>query len=169
MGGPKPRPVLERALDKIKTDPETGCWVWQDAPDRKGYGRLNVHRIMRLAHRVVYELLVGPIPDGLILDHLCRNRICVRPDHLEPVTSVENTRRGVFPVKSECPQGHPYDEENTLTDNRGYRHCRECMRARARAAYASDPEKHLARARTNYWKDPERHRARRNRNRRKAA
>lgn len=74
---------------------ETGCWLWTGPLDRQGYGRLKRFNGNTLAHRAVYTLLVGPITYGLTLDHLCRVRHCVNPDHLEPVTHAENCRRGV--------------------------------------------------------------------------
>lgn len=77
-------------------DPDSGCWVWQKSRDQHGYGRAYVKgdRSSRLAYRVYYERLRGPVPAGLELDHLCRNPACVNPDHLEPVTHQENVRRG---------------------------------------------------------------------------
>lgn len=75
-------------------DPETGCWVWQRCTGRAGYGYTSVDGVRVSAHRAFYERHVGPIPEGLHIDHLCRNTSCVNPDHLEPVTCAENLRRG---------------------------------------------------------------------------
>ena len=90
------------------------------------------------AHRVSWELLVGPIPEGLELDHLCRNHGCVNPDHLEPVTHAVNVRRGrggtSWAQKKHCPQGHPYDDANTYL-YRGRRSCRECSRQKCLRQY----------------------------------
>ena len=106
-----------------------GCWEWT-ASLRRGYGRFSIGYRTFPAHRVAYEMLVGPIPDGLTLDHLCRNKACVNPDHLEPVTGVENTQRGPSGefnlAKTHCPQGHPYDAENTYYQPNGGRRCRVC-------------------------------------------
>lgn len=84
-----------------------------------------------IAHRVAYETWVGPIPDGLTIDHLCRNRLCIEPTHLEPVTNRENIQRGGNSLKTHCPQGHPYDEVNTASRN-NRRYCRTCERVRCR-------------------------------------
>lgn len=73
---------------------DTGCWLWQGEMNRNGYGRVWVNGKRLMSHRVTYELLVGPIADGLVLDHLCKNRACCNPEHLEPVTIRENTLRG---------------------------------------------------------------------------
>lgn len=117
------------------------CWSWFGARTTKGYGTFQQGRRPVYAHRYCYELLVGPIPDGLVLDHLCRVTFCVNPDHLEPVTVHENWRRGIGPLiagknqrtKTHCPQGHPYDEDNTYWW-RGFRNCRTCRRERQRVA-----------------------------------
>ncbi len=127
---------MERFWEKVnKTD---GCWEWTAASVR-GYGvfRLQGTRKNTPAHRFAYELVKGPIPVGLQLDHLCRNPSCVRPDHLEPVTQAENARRGVRAMQTHCHNGHPYDEANTYRgqDNRGrwHRRCRACHTEQERA------------------------------------
>ena len=131
---PKLLPLVERFWAKVnKTDT---CWLWTATRNRAGYGKFFVDGKNRQSHRYAYELLTGPIPVGLQLDHLCRVRHCVNPDHLEPVTCRENLLRGdTFQArnaaKTECPQGHPYDEVNTYRrPNRPLeRFCWTCLRA----------------------------------------
>lgn len=117
-----------------RRDPDD-CWVWTAATNRSGgYGRFRVGgRAGRMvsAHRFAYERLVGPIPDGLTIDHLCRVPRCVNPKHLEPVTVRENTLRGEsFSArnarKTHCIHGHPFDEANTIHRKGGRRECRIC-------------------------------------------
>lgn len=133
--------LMERLSEKYVED-AAGCWLWTAAVGGGGYGYLWAHGRVARAHRVAYELHVGPIPEGLDLDHLCRNRLCVNPEHLEPVTRSENLRRGLHgggPIpKAECKRGHPFDAENTRITSTGKRRCRACHRldkakARSRA------------------------------------
>lgn len=112
--------------EKIRPNPVTGCWEWIAGLTGHGYGQLWWGKRNRSAHIVTYELLVGRVPAGRQLDHLCRMTACVRPDHLEPVTGRTNVRRGRRPWKTHCPSGHPYDEVNTRM-YRGYRYCRACQ------------------------------------------
>ena len=118
----------------IKTDT---CWEWTDYTGYNGYGKLRVQGQMRKAHRLAYEFCIGPIPEGLTLDHLCRNRKCVNPSHLEPVTYQQNILRGEGRAaaqarRTHCPRGHPYDLFNTYKGPDGRRHCRVCLSAEGR-------------------------------------
>lgn len=125
----------QRFWQKVnKTD---GCWLWTGGLNRKGYGNFK-HGTLSAAHRYSYRLLVGEIPDGLQLDHLCRTPSCVNPAHLEPVDSRTNIFRGDTEArrnaeKTECKWGHPFTEANTIRTPEGHRHCRECARERNRA------------------------------------
>lgn len=115
-----------------------GCWVWTGCLHRKGYGRFGWQGRVRQAHRVVYETLVGDIPDGMQIDHLCRNRACVNPDHLEPVSAAENQKRGAGPggvlyeLPTVCKRGHDLTSPGAWLTNRPRRMCRMCQRIRAR-------------------------------------
>lgn len=132
----------ERVESYIGADPETGCWPWLGTIASDGYGHVRVEGVIRPAHVVVWLLRIGPIPDGLQLDHLCRNRACVRPDHLEPVTPRTNTLRSpIAPAavnarKTHCVHGHEFTEANTYMtlDKMGkwHRSCRACHALRER-------------------------------------
>jgi hypothetical protein len=110
--------------------PFSGCYVYMGALRGGGYGAISVDDRLRPAHVVAYEILVGPVPDGLELDHKCRVPSCWNPNHLEPVTHTENVRRGVG--GEHCPAGHLYDEANTHINSQGSRVCRACRRERHR-------------------------------------
>ncbi len=127
----------------VKVDLTGDCWEWTASKNKKGYGRFRFQGETRLAHRVAYEMIVGPIPFGLTLDHLCRNHGCVRPEHLEPVTQRVNVERGdglaalarTHISKTHCPKNHPYDEGNTRVTKQGWRRCRTCENAANLARY----------------------------------
>lgn len=120
------------------TVPNAGaCWEWRASIDRKGYGVQTFRGRTFLAHRVAYFIRHGPIPLGLTIDHLCRNRRCVNPRHLEPVTVRENTLRGAAVTainarKVACVAGHPFTEGNTYLRRDGARTCRTCSAVRCR-------------------------------------
>jgi HNH endonuclease len=127
------KPTLEeRLLAKVQIYPD-GCWFWTGAKSTGGYGHFYDGRGVRPAHRVSYEFYKGPIPDGLVLDHLCGHPSCVNPNHLEPVTERVNILRAsgtgaINAKKTHCPQGHEYTEENTYKLPDGRRRCITCMK-----------------------------------------
>lgn len=114
------------------------CWMWTGARDRRGYGTFVVSTgLRRSAYRWLYETLIGDVPEGKELDHLCRQPSCVRPDHLEPVTHLENVRRGnagghAQRARTHCPKGHPYSGDNLHIRPDGGRACNECSRIHSR-------------------------------------
>jgi len=117
---------------------ETPCWVWQGALNRAGYGKTaDPTGMVTTAHRVYWERENGPVPSGMEIDHLCRNRACVNPSHMEPVTHAENIRRCVRTHPTHCANGHEYTTENTnqLGTRRRCRACARTYRARYRASH----------------------------------
>lgn len=134
------RPLRERALARALVDingprpvDDAPCWLWTGNKTIGGYGLIRDGNRRRCAHRVLYELLVGPVPDDLVIDHLCRNRLCVNPAHLEPVTNRENILRGtsfqaINARKTHCQNGHEFNAENVRITRRG-RLCWPCKLA----------------------------------------
>ena len=132
--------IRERIQNKIEINPVSGCWVWAGAKFMQGYGQIVIggrQGRKRRAHIIAYEEWIGSVPIGYELDHLCRIKLCVNPQHLEPVTHGENMRRGdgwagTHARTTHCPQGHPYNEINTYYHPDGRRECRTCKRNRSR-------------------------------------
>lgn len=124
---PRGSSVIDRLMFRTALLPN-GCWEWRGAKNPKGYGNIRIDKSSpaKSAHRVSYTELVGPIPPGLEIDHLCRNRACVNPDHLEVVDHTTNVRRSERPKVTHCKWGHEY----TVTTSRRY--CRECAREATR-------------------------------------
>src|SRR3990167_6536977 len=136
--------LKEKLEARYVPEPNSGCWLWDGTTRANGYGCLRMNGKQQAAHRLSYELYLGPIQDGLVLDHLCRIRCCVNPAHLEPVSQKENCMRGDtgkhWADKTHCPHGHEYTKSNTAVKS-GRRHCRECAREYARAYRARNPNK----------------------------
>jgi hypothetical protein len=134
----------DKYQSRISMSNEAGCWEWTGTLHYKGYGALRsrapiegvVIRLSSFAHRAVYQLLVGEVPSDLQLDHLCRNRRCVNPAHLEPVTAKENARRGIaglvngarHAARTHCCHGHELSGANVYRRPNGHRRCRACHR-----------------------------------------
>lgn len=133
----KKMPAEERFWLKVQRGDANSCWEWLGYRSKSGYGAFSFNGRVGKAHRYAYELLVGPIPEGLHIDHLCRNPGCVNPAHLEPVTQRVNTLRGENPAAQRarqtlCIRGHPLSPRGTHPTRRV---CRECIRQWARRVY----------------------------------
>lgn len=147
------KPNLDKLLSKVqKGGGDDDCWIWVSHKTPNGYGRVpfneNGKSKSGIAHKMIFEAVNGPVPDGLQLDHLCRTRDCVNPAHLEIVTARENTIRGVGPTalnaaKTHCKRGHPLIPEN-LTPRSYKRECKLCEQERMRRKYAAKLAKRAA-------------------------
>ena len=150
---------LERFFSHVEKTDE--CWNWKAHRTPTGYGEFKIDGHYVKAHRWIYEQTIGPILNGREIDHLCRNRSCVRPDHLEVVTHAENMKRGRWPkgawqkmaqaqlAKTHCPKGHPYRGDNliqTRKDGHSHRRCRMCYEEQQRNACARYRAKRRAKA-----------------------
>ena len=128
-----------KLFDRLLITPD-GCIEWTGALTKKGYGKYTFHiggkSITQRVHRLVFSLFNGPIPDGLCIDHLCRNRKCANPSHLEAVTNKENSHRGVGfgsrTHQTHCVHGHEFTPQNTYVRREGTRNCKTCQRASER-------------------------------------
>lgn len=135
-------PVLARRFwQKVLPASTDGCWLWAAGKTKQGYGVFRVGTVLWRSHRLAYVEAHGAIPDGLELDHLCRNRSCVNPEHLEPVTHRENILRGDAPPainsrKDYCKRGHPLTPENLKVSQLPFgRQCRHCVNDLQRERY----------------------------------
>lgn len=134
MGKEHTRDSIYALIDKTGT-----CWLWRGSVTSEGYGTVGYHHISHKVHRLIYEWEIGAIPSGQVLDHVkerCGHKNCCNPDHLEPVTFLENLRRGPHAnrERTQCKRGHEFTPENTAWTTANKRLCRECHAMRARLA-----------------------------------
>lgn len=148
--------MQDRILSRCIPEPNSGCWLWLGTVNvSNGYGYVSMGKrnSIRLAHRASYEAFKGPIANGLHIDHLCRTKICVNPDHLEAVTQQVNNQRQSHPGKyvgvTHCVNGHPFDETNTYKRPTGGRACETCRRAVNAAWNAANRERRNQTARAS--------------------
>lgn len=154
--------LTNRFWDKVDKNGPNGCWVWTACVGKDGYGRFGYDGNTQLAHRLAYQAIIGEIPSDLQCDHICRNRACTNPDHIELVTAKVNTLRGVGisavnARKTHCKRGHPLSGDNLYVMPRGKRQCRECHRIKSRRLNAANRDSNNAaqRARYHAHKTPE--------------
>ena len=146
---------LERFEAKIERIPFSTCWHWVGAKHQNGYGAFQCYGHQERAHRVSYNHFVGEISENLQIDHLCRNKACVNPAHLEPVTAQENSRRNPNHSskseanKTKCPSGHEYTSSNTY-NYRGSRRCKECKKTHFRNFMQRNPDYKMLRKTDNF-------------------
>lgn len=147
-------PIEQRLMERHKKLPN-GCWEWTGRKHNMGYGTIGWRgKEWFLAHRASYIVFKSEIQDGLEIDHLCRNRLCINPDHLEAVTHIVNVQRGANSLKTHCPQGHEYD----LVSKNGTRGCRTCNNERAKVYRAKYPERVAERMKKWNEKNPDKRR-----------
>lgn len=146
LGLTKRPSILDRFWDSVNKSSDifghdgkylTECWIWIALKDEDGYGRFSINGKGVKPHRFSYELTYGTIKDNLQIDHLCRRRDCVRPEHLEQVTCLINVRRGTSynRTKTHCPKGHEYTIENTIISKRNQRSCKICVYQKNKELY----------------------------------
>lgn len=151
--------VEDRFHERYQVDRNTGCWNWTAGLNGKGYAYIFARRYSRQAYKWYYEIVYGKVPDGMELDHLCRNKKCVNPEHLEVVTKSENNRRGNSPSaknarKTHCPRGHELADGNLFIHKSGRRSCLICFTRQRREAtdrwYQKNREKILKKRKEKY-------------------
>lgn len=145
----------ERFWSKVDKNGPNGCWLWIGKINKGGYGFITLNKKTVLAHRASYEFLKEEIPKCLVIDHLCKVRNCINPDHLEAVTLVENTMRGDCPWalnarKTHCSNGHEFTKENTKSDSRGNRRCKQCDKEEGSKRTAENPKADTTRCRRGH-------------------